>query len=484
MDDADEDLARFAAIMANIRLERLPELALSIRNSQATVVKDLSGCTVIQPPLYGAYHLVYVLKFSDDVRWALKVPVTGHHDKFDESAARALTTEASTMRLIARDTTVPVPKVYHFDSTLDNEIHCPFILMEFIDGKAGQDCWFDSSVDETVLEQRRTQTLQDTAKAMLQLNKFTYSLGGAPLFNEHGEPIGIGPVRTDDIDAALKRLSIEDSDDSPIYREIGPFNDLKGFMVSMLDQRQPPPDPFSQGMHKLLRLFIQWIPCDAREPGFVLTHPDLDIQNVLVAEDGALVGLIDWDGVAARPRALGNERFPSWLTRDWDPAKYAYGQTPDDDREAYLAHYRSMYLNCLRSFASKEDDMKLTHLPLLIENLQIAADDPICTDGIVEKIFDESLQARRLSKSSSLSSEKVEDKDGGEGTEKEDREEGGSGANDEEELYLYEFVTELVDDEFDPRRLQKVKEGFDALYESLERFNVGERNEDHEHHAA
>jgi aminoglycoside phosphotransferase (APT) family kinase protein len=54
-------------------------------------------------------------------------------------------------------------------------------------------------------------------------------------------------------------------------------------------------------MNKLLRLFIDWIPISAGadKPEFVLLHPDLGIQNVLVSKEGRLCGLIDWHGVAA-----------------------------------------------------------------------------------------------------------------------------------------------------------------------------------------
>ncbi len=72
----------------------------------------------------------------------------------------------------------------------------------------------------------------------------------------------------------------------------------------------------------LLRQLINWIPDPSGVNSFVLTHRDFDIQNLIVSEDGELRGIIDWDGVAAVPRTLGNERYPEWLTRDWDPGMY------------------------------------------------------------------------------------------------------------------------------------------------------------------
>lgn len=80
-------------------------------------------------------------------------------------------------------------------------------------------------------------------------------------------------------------------------------------------------------------MLLGWIPEPELRDGykpFVLAHPDLGIQNVLVAEDGTLQGIIDWDGICSVPRSIGNQRFPSWLSRDWDP--FMYGRNEDMER--------------------------------------------------------------------------------------------------------------------------------------------------------
>ncbi|KAN0073284.1 hypothetical protein V8E54_008504, partial [Elaphomyces granulatus] len=145
--------------------------------------------------LYGSYHIVFPLEFTDGLRWALKIPATaGYRDKFDEFAARTLTSEALTLQLLKRETTIPVPEVYSFDASFNNPINCPFILMEFIVGIPLRDCWFDKGAPKAVVAERRARTLQDLAAAMVQMNKFTYTLGGSPTFDEDGNPIGIGPL--------------------------------------------------------------------------------------------------------------------------------------------------------------------------------------------------------------------------------------------------------------------------------------------------
>lgn len=74
----------------------------------------------------------------------------------------------------------------------------------------------------------------------------------------------------------------------------------------MLDNH-PEQNPISRGLALLLRQLITWIPeSSGIDHPFVLAHPDFDIQNFLVSAEGELKGIIDWDGVAAVPRTLGN----------------------------------------------------------------------------------------------------------------------------------------------------------------------------------
>ncbi|KAJ5909258.1 hypothetical protein N7495_001940 [Penicillium taxi] len=116
----------------------------------------------------------------------------------------------------------------------------------------------------------------------------------------------------------------EDPDDNPIYVKYVVPNDLKAYYTMMLDlHAEEEQHPIPKGSMMLLRLLISWIPKPDLDP-FVITHPDFDIQNFRVSEEGELRSAIDWDGVATMPRTLSNQRYPGWLKRDWDPSIYRY----------------------------------------------------------------------------------------------------------------------------------------------------------------
>jgi hypothetical protein len=117
-DEDGERTAIFERVLDNIRFEKLPTLVSSVRKFQQ--FKDLHSpdgvelttddCSITYPLLYGAEHMIFPLEFTDGLRWALKIPAAGHRDKFNESAARALTSEALALQLLKRETTIPVQK--------------------------------------------------------------------------------------------------------------------------------------------------------------------------------------------------------------------------------------------------------------------------------------------------------------------------------------------------------------------------------------
>lgn len=116
----------------------------------------------------------------------------------------------------------------------------------------------------------------------------------------------------------------------------------------------------------MLRLLLSWIP-EPPELGakFVLHHPDCDIQNFIVADDGSILAVIDWTGVCTEPRWIGNESYPIFLTRDLDP-KGSLGECAIDcecceaqghrNTAEELAKYRDIYLGLLKDYNIRSEN--------------------------------------------------------------------------------------------------------------------------------
>ena len=316
-------------------------------------------------------------------------------------AAQDLETEALTMRLIRRETSVPLPEVYAYETSPDeNELQCAFILMEYVVGVPVIQVWFDASACPKTFESRRRRCLQDLANATIQLNRLQFSRAGSPVFSEDGSNIvEIGPSR--------RRIG---QDEDKIC-EWGPWADTRSYLRRSLD-RDLPTYMLGRASYKLLDLFIDWLVASTSSTSsspsqtFVLCHPDFNPLNILVSEvDGSLQAIIDWNGTESVPRILGNEGYPLWLTRDWDPCLYSYPVEPNsqrcpEDSPSELARYRDVYIECIERARATDrfsraydptpasDITALTRSSLLVQNLFIAADSYYFTGGIVHKIFD------------------------------------------------------------------------------------------------
>ncbi|KAI1774227.1 hypothetical protein F4818DRAFT_419284 [Hypoxylon cercidicola] len=401
-DQDSEDDDAFAAVLSTIDMTQLPQLSKSVRHK---IDPQYDGEEpVVGDSIHGSYHILFPLFFSGDVCWLVKIPANGTEEKWDDLSANALIAEANTMRLLKRDTTIPLPEVFDFSSTTDNSLRCPYIMMSFVTGKSLYDVWFSHRLHNDSVENvlmHRKKALTGIANAMAQLEKFAFDQGGSIIFDAAGNPSEIGPARSVDQRAMLDRWFIDhDPSEDTIYVENPVLNYPNTYYLFPLYLHLEK-HIFPRGVCKLLRQLISWIPEPECERPFVLAHSDFDIQNFIVADDGELLAIIDWDGIAAVPRSVGNERYPGWLTRDWDPAMYAFdasmneGVEPEgvwEDSPAELARCRALYRSLMKRIQEERgssSDVDVTRMSLIAENLAIAAHDPRCRNDILMKLVTE-----------------------------------------------------------------------------------------------
>ena len=345
-------------------------------------------CRVDPNPACGSYNLIFFVEFDDGKMWVLKLSANGHPRCWDEFAASALESEAFTMRWIRGKTTIPVPEVYGFNSSMENAIGCPYIMMEYIEGQSLYKGWFNPEASPARLEQFRARALQTIAAAMVQLHRIRFQTSGSMRFRPDGTLYGFQSARVADFMGMAARPLDDPSRDVP-FAQKGPFKDPMDFLLFNFNRRESMYDDSShvRGLHESLRLFTQWTLepiCGDRHP-FVLGHPDFDLQNILVKEDGTLCGIIDWDGVGAVPHTVGCLGYPLWLTRDWEPSNYNYdaatgGKKVESDRRENSPienqFYRQMYARFMEAELSHQgmdiSAAKITRLSLLAGVLESA----------------------------------------------------------------------------------------------------------------
>ncbi|AEO67161.1 uncharacterized protein THITE_14102, partial [Thermothielavioides terrestris NRRL 8126] len=289
----------------------------------------------------GSYNIVHVLDLGG-VKLVVRVPATGWGSGMTATAAQALKSQVATLRLIRRSTSIPVPEVYGWDPTSDNEIGAPYVCMSFLPGKRVSDIWFDDSGPLPRDELRRA-ILANLARTMAQFSELR--------FDKLGSVNGDGSLR------------VEAS---------GPYTSASEYLRSRLMLREG--NVWARAETKVMHALMRSWPDLDPEDGFVLCPPDFDSQNILVDEAGTITGIIDWDLAHTVPRRLGYCRYPGWITRDWDPLMYGWPKMADsEDSPEALAQYRAYYNDEMGKALDWQGDWKFTEKSHITEAVWIAA---------------------------------------------------------------------------------------------------------------
>ncbi|MBE3046271.1 phosphotransferase [Candidatus Bathyarchaeota archaeon] len=409
-DDGDEHehekgaLAKFDAVLEALNQDKLPQRALSTRQKMQP---QYSGkAPTVSEPTCGSYNICFSLTFDDNTQWLIRFPITGTKGKWTDASSRALATEAKTMIFLKKDTSIPLPDVFEFCATPDNELNCPYILMSYITGYPLQHVWWGHHVGLHTPEENekcRRRMLEGVASAAKQLTQFSFTKGGSLEFDDQGRPSGVSSLRIVDNKPQHDRILKEDEEGGdPVYFEAGPFENPEDQYLSALNMRREKADPVVEILKMVLRLIPE---NDEDEHQFDLAHPDFAPQNIIVSEEGEIRGIIDWDGVAVVPLSVGSRRYPSWITRDWDFMNYTYeeavaeggedlGPLKEDSPEA-LKRYRDLYRKVfdeshpgLLSPVSASVSTELMRMSVVAGTVYTAAMEPCDLDLFMNKLMD------------------------------------------------------------------------------------------------
>ncbi|KAL4986360.1 hypothetical protein BDW68DRAFT_178879 [Aspergillus falconensis] len=155
-------------------------------------------------------------------------------------------------------------------------------------------------------------------------------------------------------------------------------------------------------------------------------------------------------------------RLMKWIF--WDAAIH-------ENSPAELAPYWERYQDFIAGLSDHPSARKLAHDSLVIHKLKIAADGPVCTGHIIERIFEEI----RAKTSNTQSAEAVEQEATGDGArleekeqkaEDEGKEERGDDKNDEaygdynDSFYLYNVYIKLATEKLEDEQHQRLVDGF------------------------
>lgn len=354
MDDPDPET--FGPLVA-ITAESLVLLASNIASRCLHLPKS-SGKLIAR--ISGSYNITHVVEL-ESVKLVIRVPATGWGSGMTLTAARAMESQVATIRLIRSKTTIPVPEIYALDTTDNNEIGAPYLCMSFIAGKPVSEVWFD---DSGILprEELRLRILTSISRTMARFSCFTFDKMGSIMEDGSGSTV-IGPLYD----------WREEEDGGLQVATSGPFDSTSAFLQeSMIASSNE--NVWDKAEAKVFEAIVDCVPTLDSPPGFVLSLPDFDSQNVMVDDQGTITGLIDWDLAQTMPRFVGYARYPGWITRDWDPLMYGWPKMAEsEDSPETLRRYRAYYNAELGKALEWSGDWQFTEKSHMAEAIWIAA---------------------------------------------------------------------------------------------------------------
>lgn len=350
------------------------------------MVKRLIGdkygdrCWVLER-LEGSYNCVYVVKFWSEEKIVVKVPATGWSERWTPNHAECLRAEALSLRYIRRTCNTPVPDLLGYDTTFDNEIHAPFIMMTFINGKTAYGLWCDDGpISPEEREEKREKFLRNLAAAMAPLSTLTFDKIGMPHFDDDECN---NPKAVRNLIWAPERLQIVDV--RQVWHEQPAFTSSEAYWNHLFpngfrNTRASAKKWEIEGRKQIFKVAIDCLPestftdvYDGYET-FGFTHADFDLQNILVDDDYNITGIIDWDMVSIKPHYLAWASVPLFLRQDWDhqydyPMGENFAFSPKESK-----HYRSIYVDGMREALDGKKGWQFTAISHMTNELRDASD--------------------------------------------------------------------------------------------------------------
>lgn len=315
---------------------------------------------VAERRVHGGNNLVVILS-NGSSKVIVKVPVNGTKERWNREHVPILVSEVATMWWIKdRLPDFPIADVLAYDAGFDNAIGTPYTCQSFIEGRSAVEIWYahkesgNTEEDEKIdlsgsiqpseqCEQRRRTFLRSLAHTMAQLQSVSVNSTGMLQFIDPFDE-----VMMDSLVGRVEGLSLED----PVqYWGVPPLETASEFWQQRLAQLfSDSTNSWSKGVNLIFRLIVG-SPAFARSnasPGneqefFTLHHPGIDLHNILVAEDGTVRGIIDWDGAFFGPRCVGPISLPCLLQLDWTPL----ASSQPAGRLQQIDKYRKIYTDAM-----------------------------------------------------------------------------------------------------------------------------------------
>ncbi|KAF5637892.1 kinase-like domain protein [Fusarium sp. NRRL 52700] len=301
-------------------------------------------------PKCGSLNWVIFLCFQDGVEWVFRSPKSGLDSFYsDETTSKILVSEASTLLYLKTNTSIPVPQVFSYSGSSDNDIGVPYILQSKATGRSlGSYAWSPPRHQVPGLQHRSPpMPISDDSrgKVMSQLGAFMSELS-AHRFDTIGSLFRDGDTNYAVGECLSPSLTWQERDSLELDR--GPFNTEHDYLITLISAFTshaqelsltphtffaPVPDMVDydslSSYQKASRRWNDFVAigqkiehsknilsyCIAGQflsemindlssngaSGFTISHPDLHLGNIYVDENFSITSIIDWSSASTGP---------------------------------------------------------------------------------------------------------------------------------------------------------------------------------------
>ncbi|KAF2853509.1 hypothetical protein T440DRAFT_547710 [Plenodomus tracheiphilus IPT5] len=262
--------------------------------------------------------------------YLVRVPAHGTLAHWTPEDAYMLEREVELIKNIRENTSVPVPEIMGHSTGHNNVLRFPYIVRKKLPGRGAYNIWLEPGYDQsnntlayrtadvpsTATEKKRITFLRSLAKHMAQLDQLAFPCIGIPSFSSEGSFKESGPSYhwpTDGSDECATRLSC-----SSTQEYLSNAHDDKFAITLPLVLNDATYELF--GQRAIFRVLSNQTVFNSTDGDtFSIRHNDLDLQNILVDDEGNVTGIIDWDCAISAPRCIRAAAAPTFLRNDWFP---------------------------------------------------------------------------------------------------------------------------------------------------------------------
>ncbi|KFY16929.1 hypothetical protein V492_01008 [Pseudogymnoascus sp. VKM F-4246] len=278
--------------------------------------------------------------------------------------------EVATIIFVHQNTDIPVPQIFAFDDSRENELGFEWILMEMLPGATLRTRWRKLSRDA------KRDLVEQIAKYQAQLFCQQFPAIGN-IFVNPGTQLMTKDSPHSTVAADTKQVQEENQQLLPTLGQLvsmiwgdyitqdvprGPFTNAEDWIRARLTlvlteqeriiKTSDDEDDIEEAedakeiAERLLKLLPSIFPSNTNTPELsILFHDDLSMQNILCDDDGKITGIIDWECVSALPlwRACELPEFLTGRDRDEEPQRDQYA--PDNSEEDTFGLARDVFDN-------------------------------------------------------------------------------------------------------------------------------------------